>query len=322
MEDHHPDKLRKEKSTKFLVRYRNRVYDISGFLNYHPGGRNVLISFKNQILDRALAQHPHSKSAYYLLEDFAVQHQKRYNECENLINWDAPILGQVGFMGDRYWEWVNLPVNRPIRFFKSQILENLSITPWYIVPIVWLPITAYLFYVGCITDVSTNIAARLPKIVLSFLVGFFIWSVVEYFGHRKIFHLKPPHNSKLLITLHFLFHGSHHKAPLDVRRLVFPPTFSLAVAAIVWQIYKTIFPSTMISFIAVGTIMGYLCYDLMHYYLHIGVPKVGSYLYTMKRRHNYHHFLYHSQGFGVTSEFWDRLLKTNVYLRKLDESLE
>jgi cytochrome b involved in lipid metabolism len=82
MEDHHPDKLRKEKSTKFLVRYRNRVYDISGFLNYHPGGRNVLISFKNQILDRALAQHPHSKSAYYLLEDFAVQHQKRYNECE------------------------------------------------------------------------------------------------------------------------------------------------------------------------------------------------------------------------------------------------
>lgn len=41
---------------------------------------------------------------------------------------------------------------------------------------------------------------------------------------------------------------------------------------------------------------GYLCYDLMHYYMHNGAPKVGSYLYTMKRRHNYHHFLHHDQG--------------------------
>jgi len=82
MEDHHRDKLPKEELTKFLVRYRNRVYDISGFLDYHPGGRNALIPFKDQILDGALAKHPHSKSAYYLLEEFAVKHQKRYNECE------------------------------------------------------------------------------------------------------------------------------------------------------------------------------------------------------------------------------------------------
>jgi len=55
------------------------------------------------------------------------------------------------------------------------------------------------------------LVATLPKILLSFLIGFFIWSLAEYFVHRKIFHLKPPHDSKLLITLHFLFHGSHHK---------------------------------------------------------------------------------------------------------------
>jgi len=59
-------------------------------------------------------------------------------------------------MGDRYWEWVNLPINRPIRFFQSEILELLTITPWYILPIVWLPIITYLLYSGCVLN-STNI---------------------------------------------------------------------------------------------------------------------------------------------------------------------
>ena len=76
---------------------------------------------------------------------------------QNLINWDKPILWQVGFMGEQYWEWVNLPVNRPIRFFQSDILEKLSISPWYILPIIWLPIITYFFYMGCVLNVSTNI---------------------------------------------------------------------------------------------------------------------------------------------------------------------
>lgn len=76
---------------------------------------------------------------------------------QDLVNWDAPILRQVGLMGDRYWEWVNLPVNRPIRFFQSDILELLSITPWYIMPIVWFPIVIYFFYMGCVGNISTSI---------------------------------------------------------------------------------------------------------------------------------------------------------------------
>ncbi|XP_032688426.1 fatty acid 2-hydroxylase [Odontomachus brunneus] len=309
-------------ATEFLVKYRGRIYDVINFLDYHPGGKNMLVRHKDRILDEALVKHPHSKSAYYLLEEFAVHRQERYNECENLINWDAPILWQVSLMGHRYWEWVNLPVNRPIRFFQSDILEILSITPWYLVPVVWVPLAIYFFYTGCVLNISTNLVVSSQKILLSFTLGILIWTLMEYFVHRKIFHLKPPHNSRLLITLHFLFHGNHHKAPLDGRRLVFPPIFSVAMAGVLWQIYKVVFPLTMVHLIAAGTIIGYLCYDLTHYYLHNGAPKVDSYLYTMKRRHNYHHFVYHNQGFGVTSELWDQLLKTDLTLRKLEKPLE
>ncbi|XP_011064575.1 PREDICTED: fatty acid 2-hydroxylase 1 [Acromyrmex echinatior] len=319
-ENHHDiDDTPRKEITEFLVKYRDRVYNIHNFLNNHPGGKNTLMRLKDQDLGKELAKNLHSKSAYYLLEEFAVQHQVRYNEYENLINWDKPILWQVGFMGEQYWEWVNLPVNRPIRFFQSDILEKLSISPWYILPIIWLPIISYFFYMGCVLNVSTNIA---QNILPSFILGVFIWTILEYFFHRKIFHFRPPHNSKVLITLHFLMHGNHHKAPLDDRRQVFPPIFALFLAAIAWEIYKAIFPMTIVHFIAAGSTMGYLGYDLMHYYLHNGAPVAESYLYTMKRKHNYHHFVHHEQGFGITNGLWDRILNTDLTLRKLKEPLE
>jgi len=48
----------------------------------------------------------------------------------------------------------------------------------------------------------------------------------------------------------------YQQAPLDERRLVFPPTFSLFVAAIVWQIYKAIFPLAIVHLVAAGTMIG------------------------------------------------------------------
>jgi len=80
-ENHDIDNTPRE-ITEFFVKYRERVYNIHNFLNNHPGGKNTLMRLKDQDLDKELAKNPHSKSAYYLLEEFAVQHQMRYNEYE------------------------------------------------------------------------------------------------------------------------------------------------------------------------------------------------------------------------------------------------
>lgn len=43
-------------------------------------------------------------------------------------------------------------------------------------------------------------------------------------------------------------------------------------------------------------IVGYLVYDMIHFYLHYGAPEENSYLYTMKRYHNQHHFSHSENG--------------------------
>ncbi len=37
--------------------------------------------------------------------------------------------------------------------------------------------------------------------------------------------------------------------------------------------------------------MGYLCYDMTHYYLHHGSPSAGGYLADLKSYHVAHHYL-------------------------------
>ncbi|XP_033326963.2 fatty acid 2-hydroxylase [Megalopta genalis] len=306
----------------FLVKYRDRFYNIREFLRYHPGGKRVLDHFENRSLDKAFTENPHSKAAHHLFEDFKVEAKEKYQEYEDLIDWDASILGQVGDLGDRYWEWVNLPVNREIRIFKSSLLESVSITPWYLVPIVWVPVFIYFLCHGVATMAGHYTGHALADAFVSYAFGILLWTILEYVLHRKLFHFKPPATSKLLICMHFILHGIHHKAPFDSRRLVFPPVVGLLMGKLLWSIYRVSFPSSVVYFIAAGTTTGYLCYDLIHYYLHHGAPKSGTYLYTMKRNHNYHHFSHHELGFGISSKLWDHAFGTSICLRQLTKPIE
>jgi len=55
---------------------------------------------------------------------------------------------QVGSLGPKYKEWVLAPVDRKLRLFGSDFIESLTITSWYMVPSIWIPVMFYLIFVG------------------------------------------------------------------------------------------------------------------------------------------------------------------------------
>ncbi|KAJ8870450.1 hypothetical protein PR048_029472 [Dryococelus australis] len=207
----------------------------------------------------------------------------------SLVDWSKPMLRQVGALGSHYYEWVSSP---------SDLLEALSVTSWYLVPIFWVPVILTVFACG-LADNSEFISLDYLQILWSVpccLLGVLCWSLLEYSIHRWVFHMKPPDNSVTLITLHFLLHGLHHKVPFDSGRLLFPPVLAAAIAYILYSLLKFLFPLWMVHYVTAGTIIGYVSYDMMHYYLHYGSPEGNTHLYNMKRYHNQHHFAHHESG--------------------------
>uniref|UniRef100_A0A8C5SP54 Fatty acid 2-hydroxylase n=1 Tax=Laticauda laticaudata TaxID=8630 RepID=A0A8C5SP54_LATLA len=230
---------------------------------------------------------------------------------QDLVDWGKPLLWQVGHLREKYDEWVHQPVDRPIRLFHSDLMEFLSRATWYIVCIFWLPVVFFLSW-HCYTTLaqgktqlfsSFTSAYAIPVhkncFPLLFVLGIFIWSLVEYLIHRFIFHMNPPASNYYLITLHFLMHGQHHKSPFDSSRLVFPPVPASLLFFVFYFIAHLLFPGEFGLSILCGGIVGYIIYDMMHYYLHYGSPKEGTYLYGLKTYHIKHHFEHQKAGEGV-----------------------
>ncbi|NXQ81016.1 FA2H hydroxylase, partial [Nyctibius grandis] len=246
-------------------------------------------------------------------------------DVENdLVDWQKPLLWQVGYLGEKYDEWVHQPVDRPIRLFHSDFLEFLSKTAWYVVFMVWTPVVLYLSWVSytslaqgntrLFSSFTTEYSIPIYKYCFPFifLLGMILWSLLEYLIHRFVFHMKPPASNYYLITLHFLLHGQHHKSPFDSSRLVFPPVPASLVIGFFYGIMQLLMPEGLGLSLFVGGLCGYVVYDMMHYYLHYGSPKKGTYLYGLKAYHVKHHFEHQKSGFGITTRFWDHPFRTLI----------
>lgn len=186
------------------------------------------------------------------------------------LDLNRPLLMQVwrgGFSKEFYLQQVHRP-----RHYKGgesaplfgNFLEPLSKTPWWVVPLVWLPPVMY----------GTFLAGQhLSPLALPayWLTGLAIWTLVEYGLHRCLFHLDDylPDN-RVALTAHFLLHGIHHYLPMDRLRLVMPPTLFVALATPFYKLAHAVFYWDWYVATAVycGGIFGYICYDLTHYFLH------------------------------------------------------
>ncbi|XP_051238216.1 fatty acid 2-hydroxylase [Dicentrarchus labrax] len=241
---------------------------------------------------------------------------------KDLVDWRKPLAWQVGHLREKYDAWVHQPVDRPIRLFGNPFLEASTKTSWYWVPVVWLPIVFYFSW-HCYTTLAegttrivltSDFSIPISKYIfpLLFLTGWFLWSLIEYCIHRFVFHMKPPAHNYYLITIHFLLHGQHHKSPFDGSRLVFPPGLASLVVGSFYLILRHTMPDILGICVFVGGLCGYVVYDMIHYYLHYGSPKRGSYMYSLKAYHVKHHFEHQRAGFGITSTFWDHPFNTVI----------
>lgn len=114
--------------------------------------------------------------------------------------------------------------------------------------------------------------------------------------------------------------------PFDENRLVFPPLPAAVLALIIYQpvhLISSVFADELFNprLLIAGGLIGYLCYDMIHYYIHYGSPR-NQYFYHLKRYHYNHHFVSHDKGFGISSPLWDALFGTRLYLKKLQVILK
>ena len=120
-----------------------------------------------------------------------------------------------------------------------------------------------------------------------------------------------------------MFHGVHHDYPRDSKRLVMVPSVTLPLAVVFYLGFKWIFAvlvgiDTFVYPFFAGFVIGYLFYDMTHYALHHATFKSKFWL-ELKQHHMAHHYQDPHNGFGVSTQFWDLVYRTN-FKRKVEET--
>ena len=235
-----------------------KVYDVTSFLEDHPGGGELILEYGGKDITKIMGDewsHTHSDSAYDVLEDHIIGYvandalMELVKESEHppeivplpptkagakelrsksggvaqglaaswpvfaatgmssaadlsvptdpdadyrkhkFLDLSQPLLGQVwrgGFEREFYLEQVHRP-----RHYKGgasaplfgNILEPLTKTPWWVIPLVWLP------PVACGTVLAQQHIQSTVSWMLYWLLGLGLWTLVEYGLHRGLFHV-------------------------------------------------------------------------------------------------------------------------------------
>ncbi|KAL8512639.1 hypothetical protein ACS0TY_018940 [Phlomoides rotata] len=219
------------------------------------------------------------------------------------VDLSKPLVFQVGHLGEAYDEWVHKPIvskDTP-RFFENDLMEFFTRTPWWVIPLVWLPVVCWFILS------SVKVGLPLYHVEAAVFGGIFLWTFAEYILHRFLFHMKT--KTYWANTLHYLLHGCHHKHPMDSLRLVFPPAAATILAVPLCSLIKLLSPASYSPALCGGLLFAYVMYDCTHYYLHHGKPLQGL-THDLKRYHLNHHFRVQDKGYGITSSFWDKVFGT------------
>jgi sterol desaturase/sphingolipid hydroxylase (fatty acid hydroxylase superfamily) len=192
--------------------------------------------------------------------------------------------------------------NKSVQVFKNPILEKMThahpLTPL----LVWGPIIVGLLWHSLyVLGLSMSVIA---PISVSALVT---WSLVEYVLHRFVFHYEG--ESVWSQKIHFLIHGIHHVDPNDPTRLVMPPLGGIAIAAIIFPMFRAVLGPIWVEPFLAFFLVGYLIYDYTHFAVHYFRP-LTRYGKMLKNHHMQHHFAEPNSRWGVSTPIWDFVFGT------------
>jgi 4-hydroxysphinganine ceramide fatty acyl 2-hydroxylase len=138
--------------------------------------------------------------------------------------------------------------------------------------------------------------------ILSFLVGAFAFSFIEYAIHRWLFHTPPSFMSTV--------HARHHDDPHDATAL--PCITSTVMSLAFWAPLQPVAGTGVTAFVISGIMAGYFWYSVLHHLEHHVRINAVPWRWLQRRwaMHSVHHKL-PDKNFGVTTSLWDRLLGTH-----------
>jgi sterol desaturase/sphingolipid hydroxylase (fatty acid hydroxylase superfamily) len=189
-----------------------------------------------------------------------------------------------------------------IRLFKSDFLERFShvhpITPL----VVWVPVISYLLW-------RSVVVRELPVsgVLAIGAFGVFVWTLAEWWLHRSVFHFKS--DTAWGKRFQFIIHGLHHDDPQDPTRLVMPPVPAVAIATVLFAVFRLAMGPVWVEPFFAFFLLGYLWYDYTHYAVHHFTPRT-SFGKKVKQHHMLHHFVHQEARWGVSSPLWDYIFGT------------
>jgi sterol desaturase/sphingolipid hydroxylase (fatty acid hydroxylase superfamily) len=184
--------------------------------------------------------------------------------------------------------------------FESRLLDRFTRVHPVVPVLIYAPVVIALFVTAVRRDGWWDTAGLL-------LAGYVVWTLFEYWLHRLVFHFEP--QDGLGARLHWMIHGVHHDHPNDPMRLVMPPSASIPLATVFVVIWHVVFGYGGGFAVSAGFLLGYLGYDMTHYYVHHVQPRgpVGR---KLRELHMRHHFQDDTTGYGVSAPYWDRVFGT------------
>ncbi len=201
---------------------------------------------------------------------------------------------------------MNLNPGKNIRLFQNNLLENLTFVHPLMPISMWAPIIATLF-AHSLTEMELSYAIAYS------IFGLLFWTFAEYVLHRFVFHYHPTSDFGKRIA--YLAHGIHHDDPNDQRRLLMPPVAALIIATVLYGLFSLLLGLVRVNPFFSGFLVGYLCYDYIHYATHWARIK-GGWFYRLKKNHMDHHFKAEDKLYGVSSTFWDQVFGTTLPKKK------